>query len=62
MLLETESTTQSLQGSELGPLHICYVCITGVLVGLLTVEQGLALTVLPVLGTLFLLLGCLIQP
>lgn len=50
---------QSLHESTLGPLHVCMLAGLVFLEGLLTVGVGLSLTLLPVLGILFLLLGCL---
>lgn len=46
-----------LNGSVLGPLCVCYVCWLGVLVGLLAVEVGVSLTLLPALRTPSLLLS-----
>jgi hypothetical protein len=40
-------------GSVLGPLLTLYGCLAGVSVGLLTVEEGVPLTLLPAPGTLF---------
>ena len=37
----------------LGPLLTLYGCLAGVSVGLLTVEEGVPLTLLPAPGTLF---------
>lgn len=54
--------SHSLHVSALGPLNIHYDCWLDVLGGLLTVKVGISLIFLPVWGTLFLLLGCLIQP
>lgn len=50
---------QSLHGSALGSLHI--ICC-GVLVEFITLGVWLSLTLLPALGTLFLLLDFLVQP
>lgn len=49
---------ESLQGTDLDPLHMG--CSCGLLVGLLTEEQGLSLTLLPFFGPV-LLLGCFVQ-
>lgn len=59
--LRLTQQAQSLNGSGPGPLHICYNCQLDVFVGLLTVGVGIALTLLPALGALSLLLGCLSQ-
>lgn len=45
-----------------GPLCIFYDCYLGISVELLTMREQVYLTLLPALGTLLLLLGCLIQP
>ena len=50
-----------LQGSVPGPLHICCCCYPGVSGGLLTGGAGVSLTFLPVHGSLFCLLGHLVQ-
>jgi hypothetical protein len=53
--------SQSLHRPVLSPLHICYSCWLSIWGRLLTVLLGV-LPLLPALGTLFLLLGCLVQP
>lgn len=47
----------SLHGSMLGPLLHAVAFM-----GLLIVEVGVSLTLLPTLNTTFLLLGCIVQP
>lgn len=51
-----------LHGSAPGPLCRCYECSLGVLVEFLTTGVGVSLTLLPAPRTLFLLLGCFVQP
>lgn len=71
----TESSKQSSHGStmtettskvsEPGPLNICYSYekyVIGVFVEILTVGADLSLSLLLVLGTLFLLFSCLVHP
>lgn len=47
--------------SELVPLHTCYGCYLGFLVGLLTMGLGISLTLLPAFVTHFVPLGCLVN-
>ena len=54
--------SQNLHGTALDPLRIYYVVGSVFWGGLLTMGLGLSLTLLPALGSLFLLLGCLVQP
>ena len=53
---------QDLHGSALGPLHVRHGCWVGGFVELLIAGAIMSLTLLPILGNLFLLLGCLVQP
>lgn len=58
----TETTSKV---SEPGPLNICYSYeqyVIGVFEEILTVGADLSLSLLLVLGTLFLLLSCLVHP
>lgn len=46
--------------SVIGPLHICYVCVPGVLLGILSVEAG-AVSDSSMRWGLFIPLGALVQ-
>lgn len=62
--LHMDSQRLKQQTKEFVPcsLHICYSCWIDVFVGLLTMGAGLSLIVLFLLGPLFFLLVCLVQP
>ena len=54
---------EPLHESALGPLHTCCGCLTWCFRWTPTTEEvGVFLTRLSVLGTIYLLLDCLIQP
>ena len=61
VLMDSETEAASTVSAP-GPLCICYGCQLRILVELLTVGVGVSLTILPGLGTMFLLLGCFVQP
>ena len=54
--------SQSLHGSVLGPLHICYGCGLDFFCGNSNSGSGVSLILLSVLQTFFLLLGSLAYP